>query len=145
MPQTTQPIFRLRPQDSDLPLQVETEGEDRFIVTVGAAIQACKKYEDYLQFSRQARKLLARLQLWMKTEDAKVRDAYVTVRDSAFLFLVVQRGQSFDRDLEDSLTELDLSIAQDEDLALIRLNVLALPNASEDSINSFLTFGGASV
>lgn len=66
----------------------------------------------------------------------------MTVRHSAFLLLIVQNHEAFNQDLEDSLTDLDLSIAQDEDYNLIRLNVLALPKASRDSIDSFLTLGG---
>jgi hypothetical protein len=41
--------------------------------------------------------------------------------------------------------ELDIAIAQDEEFNLIRLNILALPMASEESIDSFLVSGRANL
>jgi hypothetical protein len=144
MSMQTQPIICLRHQDKDMPVRIETEEEDRFFLTVGAAIQACKKQEQFLEFSRQSRKLLAKLQHWIEKHASDINEAFMTVRDSAFLFLVVQNKEAFNQTLEDSLTDLDLSIAQDEELRLIRLNVIALPKVSAESVNSFLTPGGES-
>ncbi|MFO0970183.1 MAG: hypothetical protein U0793_31920 [Gemmataceae bacterium] len=104
--------------------------------------QESKKQEQFLEFSKQSRKLLGRLQQWIEEHKADIAEAFMTVRHSAFLLLIVQNHEAFNQDLEDSLTDLDLSIAQDEDYNLIRLNVLALPKASRDSIDSFLTLGG---
>jgi len=41
-------------------------------------------------------------------------------------------------DLEDSLTELDIQIAQDKESKLISLSVLALPKTTDSDINSFI-------
>ena len=60
------------------------------------------------------------------------------MRDAGLLFLVVLKEKPFNQKIEDSLTELDIAIAQDDDLDLIKLSVLALPKASKDSIESFL-------
>jgi hypothetical protein len=43
------------------------------------------------------------------------------------LFVVILRSESFDGPVEDDLTDLDIEIAQDPGLDLIRLDVLALP------------------
>jgi hypothetical protein len=145
MATAAQPYIVLHAQDHDRTVRVETENEDRFVMTVGAAIQACKKYEDYEKFTKQSRQLVDKLHAWIAAHGSEVREAYMTLRDSAFLFLVVQTGETFDKALEDSISDLDLEIAQDPDLDLIRLNVLALPNASPESVKSFMSFGGASI
>jgi hypothetical protein len=59
--------------------------------------------------------------------------------------LVIQRGEHFDQKLEDDLTDLDVEIARDADYDLIKLNVLCLPNCSEDTIRSFLPPNGSLV
>jgi hypothetical protein len=141
----TQPFIRLSHRDHDARVQVETEEEDRFVLTVGAAIQACKAFGEYEEFTRQFRKLQATLSSWVKDHAADVAEAYLTVRDAALLFLVVQSGEAFRQELEDSLTDLDLAVAQDEEFNLIRLQVLALPRASEESVRSFLVSGSANL
>jgi hypothetical protein len=120
---------------------VEAEKEDRFFLTVQAAIMACQAFGQYEEFTRQFRKLQAKLTEWYESQEHHVAKAYLTVRDSAILFLVVQKSAAFSRDLEDSLTDLDIAIAQDDEFSLVRLNVLALPTASEESIQSFLVLG----
>jgi hypothetical protein len=57
----------------------------------------------------------------------------------------VQKSEAFNQELEEALTDLDVAIAQDEEFNLIRLNILALPMASEESIGSFLVSGSASL
>jgi hypothetical protein len=39
------------------------------------------------------------------------------------------------------LTDLDIAVAQDDEYSLIRLNVLALPLASDEAIQPFLARG----
>jgi hypothetical protein len=48
------------------------------------------------------------------------------------------KGMSYDRQLEDELTDLDLSIAKDEDFDLLSVSVLAIPRVDEDGIKSFI-------
>jgi hypothetical protein len=43
------------------------------------------------------------------------------------------------------MTDLDIAIAQDDAFNLIRLNILALPMASEESIDSFFVSGSANL
>ena len=117
---------------------VETEDEDRFVLTLGAAIEACRAFSHYETFVRQFRELHAQLSAWIQQHDRDIAEGYLTLRDGGLLFLVVQKSAAFNQELEDSLTDLDIKIAQDDDLNLIRLNVQALPQASEESIQSFL-------
>ncbi len=116
---------------------VETGDEDRFLMTVEAAAHACKVYGKIAEVGKQLRKLLVKLQDWLK-DKGDVREAYLTPRDSGMLFLIVRKTKKFDAAFEDALSDLDLDVANDEAFDLIRLSVLALPATSEDSVKSFL-------
>jgi ribosome recycling factor len=65
--------------------------------------------------------------------------AYLTLRDSGLLFLVVIRGKEFNSDVEQAITDLDLEIAQDNDYSLIRLGVHVLPECDRENILAFLS------
>ncbi|MCI0640661.1 MAG: hypothetical protein L0Y72_20085 [Gemmataceae bacterium] len=139
----TQPIIQLHHENTHGKVLVETDEQDRFVLTVSAAIEACQAYGKVNEFNQQFKELSARLSNWIGEHATDISQAYLTVRDASILFLVVQRAESFHQGLVDSLADLDVGIAQDEALYLIRLNVLALPRASEPSIESFLVHGGA--
>ena len=141
----TQTIIDLKYDDKDAQVRVETEREDRFFMTVQAAIAACQAFSNYEEFTKQFRLMHGLLSQWARQHEKDIAHAYLTVRDSAILFLVVQKLESFHQELEDSLTDLDIAIAQNDQLNLIRLNVLAIPSASEESIQSFLVSGSANL
>jgi hypothetical protein len=140
-----QPFIRLRHQDKDAEVHIETEEEDRFVLTVGAAIQACKAFGEMEEFTKQFRKLRAKLTGWLQEHGEGIADAFLTVRDSALLLLVVRQSEAFHQEFEDALTDLDVAVAQDDEFSLIRLNVLGLPRGSEESIQSFLVSGSANL
>jgi hypothetical protein len=136
------PILHLRYQERDGTLVVEPEDEDRFTITVEAAIKACRVFlEQARMFQSQFNHLHKRLATWLKQHNENVNRAYLTVRDADLLFLVVRDSRRYDDEFEDALTELDVSIACDPELDLIKLSVLAVPSASLDSIDSFLAPG----
>ena len=111
---TTQPIIRLHQENKDCRVFIETDQQDRFVLTVNAAIQACQAYGRVAEFNTQFKNLQASLSSWTEKHEAEIAEAYITVRDAAILFLVVQKSQAFNQELEDSLNDLDISIAQDE-------------------------------
>lgn len=117
---------------------VTPQNQDRFMLSVREAAIACQMADDSNSFIQQFKELLENLASWLKRHGSKVERAFVTIRDAGFVFLVVQRNKSYNREFEDLLTELDMSIAQDQNLNLIRLNVLALPKSSKESYESFL-------
>ena len=53
----------------------------------------------------------------------------------------MQKSAAINQPLEESLTNIDIEIAQSEEFGLIRLKVLSLPEASEESIQSLLVSG----
>ena len=132
-----QGIVQLDWADIDGSVTVTPENEDRFNLKIRRAIEACKEAVDADQFGLQFRILLKRLAEW-RASRTDVQDAYVTVRDGRFVFLVVRNRPEYDAEFEDSLSALDLAIANDTDLERIHLDAMAVPPASRESLASFL-------
>ena len=113
--------------------------KDIMAMSVEMAIEACRAFRQQIQFKDQFELLLKRLVEWVSEHAADVHKAFLTRRDSGLLFLVVLNTEQFDPIIEDSLTDLDLEIANDADFKLITLSVHALPCCSEDAIGSFVS------
>ncbi len=142
MTQATKPnILRLDYQEPGGTVLVVPADQDRFALTVEEAVKACRAYERAATFQRQFKILLRMLADWIREHRANVGEAYVTVRDAGLLFLVVKQSAAYDDTFEDELTQLDLAVAQDPNLDLIRLSVLAVPPASQEGVESFLAPG----
>ena len=134
------PIF-LNWQDNDNNVVVTPEDNDRFVLTVSEAVEACKARGNENKFGLQFNLLMRITAEWLKEHKDKISCSYLTVRDAGLLFLVVRKEISFNSDFEDLLTEFDIKIAQDPQLDLIDLSVLAIPNSNEAGISSFLKPG----
>ncbi len=135
---------------TDQPLQLTYRGgpdrvvitpadEDRFVLSREEAIRACQAYAEKQRFASQFHLLLKTLARWLSEHEDQVKQAFLTERDKGLLFLVVQREPRYDEQLENDLTELDLQIAQDTDLRLIPLSVLAVPDAGQEVPLTFLS------
>ena len=117
---------------------VTPEDQDRFFLTVEDAIEACKAHSGFTEFQKTFKDFLTHLAKWIEARREKIKEAYVTVRQNDMLFLVVQTGKAFEWEFEDELTDLDLLIAQETKFKEIRLSVLCIPDAGDDSVFSFL-------
>lgn len=134
----TEPI-RLHYEDRTRQVVVTAkEDKGRFVTTVEAAIEACAARQNAAEFCSQFQELLRHLDEWIKTHRKKISKAFVTVRDTGLLFLILQHSPEYDRALEDELTELDVEIAQDVCYSLLNLNVLALPAGGGGAETGFL-------
>lgn len=134
----TPPIVRLHHSGGSEQIEGVTPKNDVIYLTVEAAIQACKDQVERADFTRQFDDLLDKLREWIESQKAAIAEAYVTLRDTGLLFLVVSKTKRFNQELEDALTDLDVFVAQSEMFNLVQLSVLALPAADRDSIDSFL-------
>ncbi len=117
---------------------VTPENEDRFVMSVRDAAEACRAAYDRDCFVRQFQALLERLAGWLHGRRDAVAEAFVTVRDADLLFVIIQRQTAFDPAMEDALTELDLAVAGDAAFDRLHLNVLALPHTAETAYATFL-------
>ena len=134
-------VIDLHFEDRDGRVKVVPPNRDIMVIPVEEAIAACRAFKDQIEFGDQFKLLLERLGDWILERKPFLREAFVVVRDQGLLFLVVMDGVSFDSPFEDELTDLDIEIANNDDYRLIRLDVLALPKCSGDSVNSFLASG----
>jgi hypothetical protein len=137
-----------RPQNQVIELHFENHGGRVRIVgpdnhvmiqSVEAAVEACRAYSGQMLFKTQFDQLLEKLGQWMEANATRVNSGYLTTQDSGLLFLVVTESRQYDDAVESALTELDLEIAQDSDFDLINLGVHAIPNASKDTVDSFVS------
>jgi len=131
------PIF-LRYDELSRQVWIAAKDNDLFSVTVAQAIAACKAADSVEDFKHQFGHLLDKLAIWLGQHRSKIDQAYLTVRDAGLLFIPVRKDVSYDAQLEDALTELDLEVAQAEEFDQIRLSVLALPQTNAEGVSSFI-------
>ncbi len=135
---TSSKPIRLNFHERGRQVVVTPENEDRFMMTVQEAASILQQANQQVLFVGQFQLLLNALAAWLSKHRAKVFRSFLTVREGRLLFLVVRKQVRYDDPFDDSLTELDMQTAQDDRFSLIELEVLALPNASPGSFNSFL-------
>jgi hypothetical protein len=129
-------------EGSSTPTMVKMKDGDTFFIAMTDAARACRVFDCGREFSTQFQELMILLHTWIETNIAKVKSAHLTFQDrGGILFLVMQKGEAFDRALSDAMTELDLSVANNKDFALIDMDVLLIPSVSADSMSAFLASG----
>lgn len=120
---------------------VLTNDGDKFFLAVTDAARACRAYEKGKLFGEQFQELLQLLSQWVASNRGRIQSAHLMPRDSDILFLVTQKAAPFDADLAESLTDLDLQIANSDNFNLVDLEVLAIPPVCESSRAAFLSSG----
>lgn len=116
---------------------VTPRNPDRYSLKMQQAIVWLQRAGEPHAFDAEFRLLLNRLAEWLHHR-VGVRNAFVTIRDGGLMLVVVTSSATYDEAFEDSLTELDIEIAKDVDLARLRLDVFSLPDASQSALESFL-------
>ena len=118
--------------------------QDRFVLTVQQAADACSAAQQSVKFSYQFREsLLPKLAEWLGEHDAQIHKAFLAYSEGGLLFVVVRREVAFDGEFTDALTALDVAIARAPGLDLVKLDVLALPRVSDEGAKSYLDPDGA--
>lgn len=117
---------------------VTDDVQDRFLISVQEAVIACKDMAQSILYRRQFGMLVVKLGAWLQRHRQKVRKAFLTAREGTLLFLVVRSTAQFDASVTDALTDLAIDVSNDDGFSLMRLDVLALPDASDEAVKSFL-------
>jgi hypothetical protein len=135
--------LQLNHEDASRIICVTPSDEDRFTIRVDQAIEILKEgiRRDDIEtkkFASQFRILLRSLGQWIEKNKSKVNRAYLTIREHTFSFVVIRTETKYDSAFEDAVSELDIAISDDADLRGLSLHSIALPDAAEDSIASFL-------
>lgn len=113
--------------------------ENRFVVKVGAAIEILRRHSQQQQAEKQFHLLLTRLAKWLGENKSAWKRAFLTAGEGILRFVVVRKAVRYDEAVSDSLYQLELDLTRDPDLNLIKTTMIALPNASEEAISSFLS------
>lgn len=124
--------------DQNDTIVVTPRDRQRFEIQTDRAIRILQVAHEETLFHKQFHLLLNHLAGWIRDHRAAIRNAYLTLHDGAFAFIVVRTSPRHDADFEDSLSDLDLDIAGDPALNLVTLNAIALPPVSEAGLSSFV-------
>jgi len=116
------------------------EDQDQFALTVEDVMLACQAYdkEKRARIQSHIRRLLNELGAWINEHQDKIAEGILTKRDNGLFFLAIMSGREYDDELQTDLAKLDLQIANDADLAIFQLSVLALPNCERGEYESFV-------
>lgn len=130
-------VVHLDIRNKDGHVTVTPSDEDRFSISVERAIAACQAAARADEFKKQFALLLRRAAEWLSAR-SDIESSWITKRDGHLLFLVVRTAPEYDREFEDALSALDLDLARDGHLDLIRINTMGLPPVSREALGGFL-------
>ncbi|MGA2700307.1 MAG: hypothetical protein ABSH35_04340 [Isosphaeraceae bacterium] len=116
---------------------------DRFVLPVQDAIRACRDAEKLEAFAEQFQSLMQQLHQWILARSEEIDRAYLSLDADGVIFAVVRKGKEFDPTFEDTLSDLDLNISNDDALNMIRIRVIALPYSPDETVDSFLDLSRA--
>jgi hypothetical protein len=119
-------------------VHVTPRNPKRFEIQKDRAIQILQQERESERFGKQFGLLLDRLAEWINRYQDKIANAIVTLQDGALAFVVVRTAARYDEQFQDDLAELDLAIANDPDLSLVKLRTLLLPHVTGEALRSFL-------
>jgi hypothetical protein len=122
-----------------------SEDGDRFALPVDVVVHACRSAEKFEEFTRQFQELVGHVGRWLCEHAGDVDRAYLALEPGGIMLVVVRKGREFNPAFEDALSDFDFEIAQSEDLSLIKLRAIALPDSSEEALTSFLDLSHALV
>lgn len=110
----------------------------RFEIQKHRAIEILQLASQEEAFNKQFPLLLDTLARWIEQYQAKIQQAVLTLQDGALTFVVVRLESRFDEPFEEALAQLELDIARDSDLALVRVSTTCLPSVSDEALRSFV-------
>ena len=94
---------------------IHSKDGDCFGLPIDDVVNACKSKAELTEFCRQVGTLLNRLAAWLEERGGEVGAAYVGLEPEGAIFVVVRKAKAFDPAFEDSLSILDLEVAQDSE------------------------------
>jgi hypothetical protein len=75
---------------------------------------------------------------WLKLNDKFVKELYLAPKGGRHLLLAILKEPTFNQELEDNLSDLDLTIARDSRIRLFKIDAIAVPDCGEETITAFL-------
>jgi hypothetical protein len=139
MASTASNAITLRFDDEQQRVVVHPDDSDRFVMTASEAAKALRMFDqlDVMRFHSQFQLLLNHLGTWMAKNRNKLQRGILTRCEVGLLFVVCGLTPSYDSDLEDLLSDLDIEVANNSDFSKIRLSVRSIPSATDESVVAF--------
>lgn len=131
-----QNVLQLDYRDENGIITVTPRNQDRFCIKIDKAIAALEGSQRTDRIRKQLNLLLNKIAGWLVTQP-KVAHAYLTYRDHRHLFVAIKDTPAYDSDFEDDISDLDLAIARDVDLDMLKVDCMSLPTANPDALASF--------
>ena len=123
--------------DNDI-VHVIPRNQKRFDIQKDRAIQILQRESNKDQFHQQFSLLLDRLAEWIRVHQDKIAHAILTLHEGSLAFVVVHKTARYDEHFQDDLADLDVNIANDPDLDILKMKTLALPHVTGEALRSFL-------
>ena len=122
---------------------VHPADDDKGVVSASDAVLAILGWgsisTEISVLEKQLRLLLVKLQQWSHKYSEKIYRSDVQVRGfKDILFVVMQKDIPYDDDLTCELSQFDFDIFNDHNFSEVRLNTLAIPRCSIDSMQAFV-------
>jgi len=109
----------------------------KFILTANQVVTACQAESRAADCVAQFRDLVEKLEKFVGTWSEHIHHAMITVRSRDMMFLVVAKTKARDTQLNEAITELEISVSNDESLSLLDFTTLCLPHCSEENVKQF--------
>lgn len=111
--------------------------QSKFILTANEVVTACQAQTRAADCVSQFKDLLEKLGKFVGTWSEQIHHALITVRSRDMMFLVVAKDIARNEQLNDALTDLEISVANDEGFGLLEFTTLCLPRCSSDNVRQF--------
>jgi hypothetical protein len=132
------PVVEIDWFDENEAVSVNPRDQRRFTIQKDCAIEALRLVNVAERFTRQFDLLLEVLAQWVREKSSLIGAAIMTLQDDALMFVVMQSDISYRESLQDELADLDMAVARDANLDLIRLRTIMLPRVDAEELMSFL-------
>ena len=130
-------ILQLSWSNHDGQATVTPQNEDRYTIKVQKVIELLALGKKAENFELQFKLLLNTLGSWFNGRK-DLADAYLTSRDGIFSFIAIRSEMKYSESFEDEHADLDIHIANDSDLNLVKLNTMSLPPVSAETLDQFI-------
>lgn len=91
---------------------VEPADENRFMMTAIEATRACEQAQGEMELRESFTKVLIHLREWSSKHADKIFSAYVCPGDGHLNVLILTKGEDYQFDFDDIITELDLDLVR---------------------------------
>ena len=134
---TSQKTSWVRLDESKAGLTITSREGETYSLPYDDALIASRSAAEFKDYAQQIADLMDDLLAWLDERDRGIDRACVALNPEVVKFVIIRRDSSFDPDLEDDLSDLDLKVLNEDAFAMLDFQSIALPDCSDDALASF--------